>query len=508
MNNTEKRISVLYVDDEEDNLLAFRASLRHDFDIHVATGAQEALEWLGNNTVHVVISDQRMPGTTGVEFLTKVKEEWPDTIRILLTGYSNIEAVVDAINLGGVHAYVTKPWDPADLRLRVEQAYEIHALRAHRNRLVKRYEQLFLASGDLIMVIDAQGTIREVNPAARQLLQEDLGGVMANEIGHYLNDPGKFLQEVQGLGRSDVLTDLEYTIHAPMGRKMDAMVTVVNIGADPQGAPLYQVMVKDISEIKRREDRLKEMNQELDRRVAERTKQLMSALDDLGAFSYSVAHDLRSPLKNIKVLSEHLSSLTVFQAGAEERDLAQRIHKASSRLIHLVDDLLRFSQTDAREVELEDTDVTVVMQELLQENDPLPDHIQVHLPQLGEAVVRADPAMVKVALGNLLGNAIKFTRTRIEARIELEYKRGGEEDVICLKDNGVGFDSRSNDKLFGVFKRLHGANQFEGTGIGLALVSRIMEKHGGRCWAEGQPGVGATIYLAFPAGKRAFRQAS
>ena len=274
---------------------------------------------------------------------------------------------------------------------------------------------------------------------------------------------------------------------------------------------MYQAMIKDITDRKQQEAYLKKLNSDLDKRVAVRTKQLLEALDDLGAFSYSVAHDLRSPLKNIKVLSDHLSGLAAVRGDEEERDLSHRIHKGASRLINLVDDLLRFARTDSQKVECRDADVNEIMHECLSDLTLPQEHVEFVLPEPGTAIIHADPAMVKVALNNLLANAVKFTRNTAQARIEVGHSTKDGDDILWVKDNGVGFESQKKDQLFGVFKRLHTTAQFEGTGIGLALVDRIMKKHGGSCSAEGAPNEGATIFLRFPGQRQAdemqYRQA-
>jgi signal transduction histidine kinase len=257
-------------------------------------------------------------------------------------------------------------------------------------------------------------------------------------------------------------------------------------------------MIKDISDRRQEELRLRKLNSDLDKRVAVRTQQLMDALDDLGAFSYSVAHDLRSPLKNIKVLSDHLGSLLAVAGTADEKDISHRIHKGTSRLIALVDDLLRFARTDSQKLECEDVDLAEIMEECIRDIAIDHDHVQFALPLPDQFRVHADRAMLKVALNNLLANALKFTRGKKLARIEVGATTDEEGLVVWMKDNGVGFDNSKKDMVFGVFKRLHSTSQFEGTGIGLALVNRIMNKHHGSCRAEGTPDVGATFFLRFP----------
>ncbi len=495
----EEAIKVLYVDDEEGNLMAFRASFRRDFDVQVAKSAEEALAWLEVNRVHVVISDQRMPGMTGAEFLGIVRKRWPDPARLLLTGYSDLQAVVDAVNLGGIHAYITKPWDPTDLKLRVEQAYELHALREERERLYRRYQQVFEASGDPIVIMDAHGAIIEVNRATELLLRTDRATLLAGGAEAIVEDLPGVVQRLKTRREGNIYRNIDITLRTRDGHAIDCLATATAVGHTKDSVRLFQVMIKDITDRKQEENRLKKLNRVLDQRVAIRTKQLRDALDDLGAFSYSVAHDLRSPLKNIKALSEHLGSLALMRGDQEERDLSQRIHKGAARLITLVDDLLRFSRAENQHVELAGQDLAQLAQECMEEMALPPGGPIFLMPHVGEAVIHADRAMLKVALNNLISNAVKFTREKEAPRVELGHARQDDgSDLVWVKDNGVGFDSGKNEQMFGVFKRLHPASRFEGSGIGLALVDRIMKKHGGSCWAEGQPDQGATIFLRFP----------
>lgn len=493
------RIKVLYVDDEEGNLMAFRASFRRDFDVHVALNAKEALDWLETQPVHVVISDQRMPGMNGTDFLSIVRTRWPKAVRLLLTGFSDLQAVVDAINLGGIHAYITKPWDPTDLKLRIEQAHEIHELRDEKERLLNSYRQVFDASGDPIIMLDTNGKILEANPAAVQLIKLDKPALLRTGFDQFVVDHLAVAQRMRTHRKGNIFRDVEVTLRTPDGRTIDCLITATLIGRTAEGTRMYQAMIKDITDRKQQQLYLEKLNRDLDKRVNVRTKQLLEALDDLGAFSYSVAHDLRSPLKNIKVMSEHLGSMAALRGDEEERDLSQRIHKNASRLINLVDNLLRFARTDSRTVESLEIDACGVAQESIRDLAIQHESVEFILPKPGEAMIHADPSMLRVVLDNLFGNAVKFTREKPKPRIELGYAHRDGADILWVKDNGVGFESDKNEQLFGVFKRLHASDRFEGTGIGLALVSRIMKKHGGWCWAEGVPDQGATIYIRFPA---------
>lgn len=180
------------------------------------------------------------------------------------------------------------------------------------------------------------------------------------------------------------------------------------------------------------------------------------------------------------------------------REFAQRINKGAARMIQLVDDLLRFSQTNSREIQRKHVEVAALAQEAIDDVVPVERRAQVHLAVPEGAEVLADAPMLKVALHNLLSNALKFTRGTPAPRIVIGHERSQGEDHLWVSDNGVGFDPKHKEQAFGVFKRLHQADQFEGTGVGLAIVHRIVTKHGGRAWAESTPGLGTTIHISVP----------
>ena len=264
------------------------------------------------------------------------------------------------------------------------------------------------------------------------------------------------------------------------------------------GKALFQAIIKDITDRKQEEVRLKKLNHDLDRRVAARTQQLMEALDDLGAFSYSVAHDLRSPLKGMRSLTDHLIELAATKSDAEIGDVSGRIQKSTARLIALVDDLLRFARTDTQKVDRSNVDLREAVLECLVSLDVSDRRVQFTLPEAGLAIVPADKAMLHVVLNNVISNALKFTRNRDQARITVSHSVLEGDHVVSISDNGIGFNAEKSEQLFGVFKRLHKSDEFEGTGIGLAIVQRIVQKHGGTCWAEGREGEGASVHLRFP----------
>lgn len=239
-----------------------------------------------------------------------------------------------------------------------------------------------------------------------------------------------------------------------------------------------------------------DLNRDLERRVEQRTAALVAANRELESFSYSVSHDLRAPLRHIDGYVQLLGADNGSTLSSEARRHLSVITDASRQMSDLIDDLLEFSRMGQAEMRQASVDLEALIRNSIGKLDIATEgrNIAWNVPTLPWMV--GDAAMLRQVFANLLGNAVKYTGPRAVALIEIGS--AGEEDgrvILFVRDNGVGFDMQYVDKLFGVFQRLHRADEFEGTGIGLASVRRIIERHGGRVWAEGKPGEGATIYF-------------
>lgn len=271
-------------------------------------------------------------------------------------------------------------------------------------------------------------------------------------------------------------------------------VPLMNVeGADNMG----MIISVDISDVKKAENEIRELNRKLERKVIAGTEQLIAANKELESFSYSVSHDLRAPLRAIdgytRMIEEDYGKLL----DEEGKRLLETVQSNAKRMGVLIDDLLAFSRLGKKDLLKTNVNMTVNASAALTEINKNVDHraaviVEDLLP------VQADYAMISQVFINLISNAIKYSRKKDKPVIRLHSERVKNEIIYSISDNGAGFDMQYANKLFGVFQRLHSVEEFEGTGVGLAIVHRIITKHEGRVWAEGKSGEGATFYFALP----------
>jgi len=366
-----ERPCVLIVDDEPEITTTVSQLLADEFVVLTATTVDEALAQLQAHEVAVILTDQRMPHATGVELLAQALDISPETTRILFTGYSDISAVIDAVNDGQVYRYVTKPWRVEELRLIVKQGFERYELALQNRRLLKE--------------------IQRVN------------------------------------------------------------------------------------------------------------EELAAANVELREFAYSLAHDLRAPLRALDGFSYAIMEDYADRLDAAGQDYLVCIRTASQRMADLFDAQSALFVSGHLPLEPVEVDVTALARELVKQKRRADGQRVVEVTVADGMYALTDPAVARLVLERLLDNAWKFTSVKDVAHVEVGCVDDGGETVFFVRDDGVGFDPAFAEKLFTPFERLHAQDEFEGLGIGLATVRRMLDRLGGRCWAIGECDRGAVVWFTLAA---------
>ena len=531
---------LLIVDDEVAQMTAMCHTLEDTG--YATTGfasAHAALAALREQEFDLVLTDLMMPDMDGIALIKAGQEIDRDLVAVVMTGHGAVETAVQAMQAGALD-YIQKPFKLRDIlpvitraltvrRLRTEniqlrQAVAIHELSTAftdelnpasvANKVAEAaFEQtangavsvlIVAEDGQALQVAAARGPNAQqiagmsipcddaIRAWVAQLRPKLLNSSAWAPADFYLNygpDAFDYATCVPMLAGGDFVGILNFTCGPPARTVTRGQLKMLNTLAGTAAAAMQVASLLD---------RLHRTNDELEQRVQERTAQLEAANNELEAFSYSVSHDLRAPLRAIMGYSEILLQECRPTLSADAQRQFDTISAAAHRMGELIEDLLELAHLSRQTLlKVQIQPARLVKQVLGELRSAHPDReVAIKMAELPECM--ADESLLRQVYVNLLSNAFKFTGQRNPAVVEIGTLEQPDETVYFVRDNGAGFDMQHVARLFGVFQRLHGASEFAGTGIGLSIVQRIVNRHGGRVWAEGAVGEGATFYFTLP----------
>jgi two-component system, sensor histidine kinase and response regulator len=426
--------------------------------VTVTRNGKQALASAVQSKPAMVITDVVMPEMDGYTLCKEMKSSpaLKDVPVILLTSLSRPQDIVRGLECGA-DSFVRKPYEDTYLASRVEYILtNVELRKSERLRVGVRVQfggQSHFITAEKQQILDL-------------LISTYEGAVQINE-------------ELEI--KQQELLEAKETLEARVAERTTQL------------ACTNERLQIELAERKRAEDQVKDLNQDLERRVAERTVQLGVANKDLEAFSYSVSHDLRAPLRHIDGFARILIKNHSLQLTPDAQQQLKLIQEGTQKMGRMIDDLLNLARLDRRSMAFETTWLSPLVDSVVQDlkSETIEREIEWRVGSL--STVKCDPGLLRQVFANLLSNAVKYTRPRRRAVIEVGESTIEGETVFFVRDNGAGFDPRYAEKLFGAFQRLHTDQEFEGTGIGLATVERIIRKHGGRVWAEAEINKGATF---------------
>ncbi|MGA2658614.1 MAG: ATP-binding protein [Verrucomicrobiota bacterium] len=473
----------------------------------------EAIELAGQHRPDLVLMDIGLQGPMdGIEAGHEIRRRFQLPI-LFLTARAD-ESTVRRAKAAEPLGYLLKPFDDRELHTAIEIALHKRKAEARAAREAgealwqseQRFDLLVESLSDYaVILLDPQGRIVSWNPGAKRITGFGPEEVIGQHCSLFYrpeelvaNRPDRLLWTAAHQGRA---AEEGWSVRKD-GSQFWAD-TVVSVLRDQQGELAgFARITRDVTERKEAEEEIRKLNASLEHRVRERTVELSAANRELQAFTYSVAHDLRGPLRGIRAYLCIVQEMRA-RLPAEAAEFLDRSGQCAEQMSRLIDDLLKLGQVGQRALQRQPTSLDQLVAEVVGELEPESRNRQVQWRIEPLPTVPADPGLLRQVLVNLLDNALKYTRRQSRAVIQVGQAQIEGELAVFIRDNGVGFDMKRANKLFQPFSRLHQRQEFEGSGVGLAIVERIIGKHGGRVWAEAQEGHGATFYFTLGGGRGA-----